>query len=55
MVGISLRKLEDANDGYVINGLCLNIQNIKDTEEVLISAREKAEESDRMKSLSWRI
>ena len=42
--------LEDANDGYVINGLCLNIQNIKDTEEVLISAREKAEESDRMKS-----
>lgn len=35
---------------YLVNGLCLNIQNIKDTELSLIAARKKAEESDRLKS-----
>lgn len=34
-----------------VSGLCLNIQRIKDTENNLISARRKAEESDRMKSV----
>lgn len=34
-----------------VNGLCLNIQRIKDTEQELINARKKAEESDHMKSV----
>lgn len=35
----------------VVNGLCLNIQQIKETEQNLINARKKAEESDRMKMI----
>lgn len=42
--------LEHSESDYEINGLCLNIQGIKDTEESLIAARDRAEESDRMKS-----
>lgn len=34
-----------------VNGLCLNIQRIKETEQDLIDARKKAEESDHMKSV----
>ena len=34
-----------------VNGLCLNIQHTKDTEDELINARRKAEESDQMKSV----
>ena len=34
-----------------VSGLCLNIQKIKNTENNLIQARKKAEESDRMKSV----
>lgn len=37
-------------DQVEVNGLCLNIQPIKDTEQELIDARKKAEESDQMKS-----
>lgn len=41
-----------SNDGSVeVSGLCLSIQRIKDTENNLISALRKAEESDRMKSV----
>lgn len=40
------------NDGNTeISGLCLNIQQIKETESNLMSALQKAEESDRMKSV----
>ncbi len=35
---------------FQINGLCMNIQKIKDNEAALIAARKKAEESDRMKT-----
>lgn len=34
----------------VLNGLCLNVQQTKNIEQNLIAAREKAEESDRLKS-----
>lgn len=34
-----------------LNGLCLNIQQIKETEIKLMEARKKAEESDKMKSV----
>lgn len=34
-----------------VNGLCLNIQQIKETEIKLMEARKKAEESDKMKSV----
>lgn len=34
----------------IFSGLCLNIQKMKTTEQELIKAREKAEESDQMKS-----
>lgn len=41
-----------ADNGLItVSGLCLNIQKIKDTENSLIQARRKAEESDRMKSV----
>lgn len=46
------REEPDSDDGLVtVSGLCLNIQKIKDTENSLIQARRKAEESDRMKSV----
>ena len=34
-----------------VSGLCLNVEKIKSTENSLIQARRKAEESDRMKSV----
>lgn len=34
----------------IFNGLCLNIQQSKEAEQELINARQKAEESDKMKS-----
>ena len=34
----------------IFNGLCFNIQKIKEAEQELIEARQKAEESDKMKS-----
>lgn len=34
----------------IFSGLCLNIQQVKATEQELINARKKAEESDKMKS-----
>ena len=37
------------DEAVEVSGLCLNIQRIKDTENSLIAARQKAEESDRMK------
>ena len=37
------------DEAVEVSGLCLNIQRIKDTENSLIAARRKAEESDRMK------
>lgn len=37
--------------GVEVSGLCLNIQQIKETEQNLTEARKKAEESDRMKSV----
>ena len=45
-------KVTDAQntEDFIVSGLCLNIQQSKDAEESLIRAREKAEESDRMKS-----
>lgn len=39
------------DNSVVVSGLCLNIQQIKNTENNLIQARHKAEESDRMKSV----
>lgn len=42
--------LNHQNKSYIIIGLCLNIQEFKDQERVLIEARQKAEEADRMKS-----
>lgn len=39
------------NENIEISGLCLNIQQIKETEYNLMSALQKAEESDRMKSV----
>lgn len=46
------REESDSDNGLVtVSGLCLNIQQIKDTEDSLIQARRKAEESDRMKSV----
>lgn len=44
---------ENASGGAEIevSGLCLNIQQIKETEQNLREARKKAEESDRMKSV----
>lgn len=39
-----------SEEDQIICGLCLNIQELKETETQLIQAREKAEESDRMKS-----
>ena len=39
------------NLNIIVYGLCLNIQQIKDNETILIDARKKAEESDKMKSL----
>ncbi len=43
---------QESNNGLVpVSGLCLNIQQIKSTENSLIQARRKAEESDRMKSV----
>lgn len=45
------RKEEDPESNIVeVSGLCLNIQQIKETEEDLIKARKKAEEADQMKS-----
>lgn len=46
------QKKEDnlESNSVEVSGLCLNIQQIKETEEDLIKAREKAEEADRMKS-----
>lgn len=37
-------------EDQTITGLCLNIQALKETEQALIQARKKAEESDKMKS-----
>ena len=34
------------DEAVEVSGLCLNIQRIKDTENSLIAARQKAEESD---------
>ena len=34
----------------IFSGLCLNVQKVKTTEQELINARQKAEESDQMKS-----
>lgn len=48
------RNVKDSisGDGSIeVSGLCLNIQQIKDTENNLIQARRKAEESDHMKSV----
>lgn len=42
--------LNNLKKSYMIVGLCLNIQEYKDNEQILINAREKAEEADRMKS-----
>ena len=42
--------LNHQNKSYIIIGLCLNIQKFKDQERILIEARQKAEEADRMKS-----
>ncbi len=39
-----------SEEDHVISGLCLNIQKLKETEQALIQARKKAEESDKMKS-----
>lgn len=41
----------DEKNQVEVNGLCLNIQQIKETEQNLIDARKKAEESDQMKSV----
>lgn len=41
----------DFDNTVEVNGLCLNIQQIKETEINLIQARKKAEESDHMKSV----
>lgn len=46
----NINDLKKANQ-VEVNGLCLNIQRIKDTEQDLIDARKKAEESDHMKSV----
>lgn len=46
------REESGSDNGLVtVSGLCLNIQKIKNTENSLIQARRKAEESDRMKSV----
>lgn len=37
-------------EDQTVSGLCLNIQALKETEQALIQARKKAEESDKMKS-----
>jgi signal transduction histidine kinase len=42
---------QSADNQVEVNGLCLNIQHTKDTEQELIDARKKAEESDQMKSV----
>lgn len=42
---------QSAGNQVEVNGLCLNIQHTKDTEQELIDARKKAEESDQMKSV----
>lgn len=42
---------QSADNQVEVNGLCLNIQHTKDTEQELIGARKKAEESDQMKSV----
>lgn len=39
-----------SEEDHIICGLCLNIQDLKVTESQLIHARQKAEESDKMKS-----
>lgn len=48
----TVAKDEKTDGGKVeVSGLCLNIQQIKETEQNLRKARKKAEESDRMKSV----
>lgn len=42
---------ENAGSPMAVSGLCLNVEKIKSTENSLIQARRKAEESDRMKSV----
>ena len=39
-----------SEEDQVVSGLCLNVQKLKETEQALIKARRKAEESDKMKS-----
>lgn len=39
-----------SEEDQVVSGLCLNVQQLKETEQALIQARQKAEESDQMKS-----
>ncbi len=39
-----------SEEDEVVSGLCLNVQQLKETEQALIQARKKAEESDKMKS-----
>lgn len=39
-----------SEEDQVVSGLCLNVQKLKETEQALIQARWKAEESDKMKS-----
>lgn len=47
----TMGEITSENIGVEVSGLCLNIQQIKETEQSLTEARKKAEESDHMKSV----